>query len=236
MNEKHHKRIARALIFAVFVAGFAFALIPLARSADSAGEVTSLRNGKLFRWEKAQWNSIERGAAVKMGDKLKTDDKALAIVNFPDNGRFVIGPKSELTIGDKSGAFSTELPRGQIWVDASSLPKGRLLQVGTPQAVAGVRGTKFSVIADEIGTAGCTCEGLIEVSVLDQKSPGDTAPAVISSAAKQFVEIDTAGNHPGEAKSDLHLLRRKRGDRYDFCFTCHEVGGRGKMKKDWSDL
>lgn len=42
------------------------------------------------------------------------------------------------------------------------------------------------------------------------------------------------GRHGG--MDDRVLLRSKRGDRYDWCFTCHVVGGRGELKRGWESL
>lgn len=202
-------------------------------SQARTGEVASVRKGKLFHKAGDQWRELSRGDAVRYGSTIRTDRKAIAVINFPEQGRLVVGPSTTMVIGENSNDLEASMSNGRIWIDAQRLGKDRTIQVTTPQMVSGVRGTKFAVMADDEGAATCTCEGLVSVTV-----PGDTGvdTAVIPTPGEHFLEIGADGSRPDSAQPDIHLLRRMRRDRYDWCFSCHVVGGRGELKKDWTDL
>jgi hypothetical protein len=67
-----------------------------------------------------------------------------------------------------------------------------------------------------------------------EKSDG----TVISAPTGSFLPIDEKGDSPQESKSSIFLLKRLglgKKKRYDFCFNCHQVGGRGELKRGWSN-
>ena len=194
-----------------------------------AGKVVALKRGKLMRMTKEKkWEAVSKGGTVYFGDRIKTGKRTIAIVKLPGKGRFVIGPQSDIRLGMDKKEFNALISEGSVWVDAAKLSKGSTLKVRSPQVTTGVRGTKFSVLTDKKGGAVCTCEGLVDVIFSDSE--------VIQSPGKHFVEIGKNGEHADEAKHDLHLLRRKKKNRYKWCFECHEAGGKGKLKRNWNKL
>lgn len=139
---------------------------------------------------------------------------------MPGQGEIVLGPSSEITLARKE----LDLGRGAVWVNAR-LARGTEMRVRTPVVTAGVRGTKFSVLSDTDGAAVCTCIGEVDATLLDSR--------VVRSPTARFLPVAADGTSPPKARSDRHLLVRPRGDRYDWCFTCHEIGGRGALKRNW---
>lgn len=165
------------------------------------------------------------GDAVDFGQTVRTSRDGVAILQMPGQGRFVIGPSSVIRLAENAANAQVKLERGAAWIDAR-LSRGRTLSVSTPHAVGGVRGTKFSVLTDSDGSAVCTCSGDVSVTLPDS--------TVIRSVSGRFVPVDHGQPAPSQARGDRHLLVRPRGDRYDWCFTCHEIGGRGMLKRGWS--
>lgn len=221
-----HSRTSRAVRAAFFVViGLALIVGARAEPAVRRGAVVSVRGGNLERWSANAWRSLEAGDAIAFGEKLRTTRGAVAVLSLPGQGRFVVGPASELTLGADAASSRTRLDRGSVWVQAALEP-GRRMAVVAPVGVAGVRGTRFSVLADDDGAAFCTCTGRVDIELGDSR--------VIPARTGQFVPVDSGSAPPGRASSDRRLLNRPRGDRYDWCFTCHEIGGRGRLKRGWS--
>ena len=188
------------------------------------GRVVSVKGGRFARHENGKWVDIKSGSKISFGDKVRTGKRAIAVLEIPGKGRFVIGPNSKLKIGKDSNDFSATLDQGAVWVDAR-LTKGSIMNIRSPMATAGVRGTRFSVMADHEGGAVCTCTGEVDVTLNDGRT--------LQSTKGTFVPIEYDGTGPESASPDFLLLRRKKDDRYQWCFTCHEVGGRGELKRNW---
>ena len=100
------------------------------------GVVTSIRDGKLEKMDNANWKELSVGQDVFLGDRVRTDKTAVAIVKFPDVGQFVIGPSSEMEMGKDTKKFPNEMDRGALWRKAD-LPKGGRASVSTSLATAG---------------------------------------------------------------------------------------------------
>lgn len=198
---------------------------PAPATAATSGKVISLKEGKLFRKTGEDWKGLSIGDQVSYGDSIKTDDRAVAILTLPGKGNFVVGPNTHMTLGEDKKEFGAKVVKGSVWIDAK-LPKGTTLSVTSPTSVAGVRGTRFSVLSDDDGGAVCTCSGELDVTLSDGSR--------ITSTTGTFVPVDKGRPGPEKAVPDFLLLRRKRNDRYQWCFNCHEVGGRGELKRDWA--
>lgn len=192
---------------------------------SSDGTVLSVAHGGLSILRGSAWVTLARGGSVAAGARLRTDDRAIAVLDLPGRGRTVLGPGSELEIPAPGADARFELTRGAVWMNATLRP-GATLRVRTPQVVAGVRGTSFSVLADDEGAAVCTCRGTVDVELRDSR--------VVRTGTGRFVPVDSAGHGPARARDDRDLLCSPRGDRYDWCFTCHEIGRRGELRRGWS--
>ncbi len=196
-----------------------------AAAPDAPGEVLTIRGGKLEKFGSPAWKALMVGDPVTLSDRVKTEERALAIFRLPQIGRYVLGPATEIELGKASGGYATEVLKGSVWVHPENLA-GNTLTVKTALASTGVRGTMFSVIADGEGMDICTCTGLVDVTPEKGgklQAPGGT-----------FVKVTPDGTAKAGAISSKMILSRV-GDgakaRYDFCFTCHEVGG--AVKKEW---
>ena len=216
------KRVHIALV-ALLVMGLT--AVQALSTEQYSGSVETLRNGSLDRQQTESWIAMTVGDQVFLRDRLRTDSKALAILGLPQVGRYVMGPNSQIEIGERVKDFTTTLVKGGVWVDAD-LADGNTLTVKTVLASTGVRGTKFSVIHDEDGMDVCTCEGVVDLTLADG--------SVLTVPAGSFAPLDNNGASVGGVRSSSQILRRVgegKNPRYDWCFTCHQVGG--AMKKDW---
>jgi hypothetical protein len=158
-------RMGCAMLLAL---GLALMLIPTGAIAAESGEIVALRGGTLERLERDVWREIVVHAAVRVGDRLRTGKGAVAVIAFPVLGRFVMGPGSEIELGRAPKDFTTQVDRGALWLRATPTAGSRAA-LSSPYAIAGVRGTAFSMLysADGKTVCACTCTGSVEVRTPD---------------------------------------------------------------------
>lgn len=192
---------------------------------EESGTVVSLRGGTLERLEKAAWREIGQGKKVGIGERLRTGKAAVAVIEFPSVGRFVMGPGSEIEMGREPKDFTTKMNRGALWMQ-TALPAGSRAAISTPIAIAGVRGTAFSMVfgEGEKAVCACTCAGNIEVTSPDGKK--------LAVPKGEYVAVDAGKPVPDKAQASAPVLAQT-GTVFDFCQACHVVGGKGKLKPDW---
>lgn len=196
-----------------------------ALAAKDVGTVASLRGGTLDRQEGGAWKALAAGQKVATGERLRTGKEAVAVIDFPGVGRFVMGPASEIEMGREPKDFTTKMNRGALWMQ-SSLPAGSRAAISTPIAIAGVRGTAFSMVfgEGEKAVCACTCTGNIEVTSPDGKK--------LNVPKGEYVAINAGKSVPAKAQASAPVLEQT-GTVFDFCLACHVVAGKGKLKPDW---
>ena len=192
---------------------------------EASGTVVSLRGDTLERLERDAWHAIAQGHKVSMGERLRTGKTAVAVIEFPSVGRFVMGPGSEIEMGRAPRDFTTKMNRGALWMQ-TALPTGSRAAISTPIAIAGVRGTAFSMVFGEGDKAvcACTCSGNIEVTSTDGRK--------LAVHKGEYVSIDAGGSVPATAQPSAPVLEQS-GTVFDFCQSCHVLGGKGKLKPEW---
>jgi hypothetical protein len=192
---------------------------------EASGTVVSLRGDTLERLKKNAWHAMVQGDKVSMGERLRTGSTAVAVIDFPGVGRFVMGPGSEIEMGREPRDFTTKMNRGALWMQ-TALPAGNRTAISTPIAIAGVRGTAFSMVfaEGEKAVCACTCAGNIEVT-----SPDGSKLAVPKG---EYVTIDAGRSVPTTAQPSAPVLEQS-GTVFDFCQACHVLGGKGKLKPGW---
>ncbi|MBI5237936.1 MAG: FecR domain-containing protein [Deltaproteobacteria bacterium] len=218
-------RTARLFVFMVFMAAFFILAGGRAWAADN--RVVTVRGGDIELLRGDTWERLATGSPVSLGDRVRTGKAAVAVVKLAGIGSFTIGPDTEMEMGKDKKEFKAGLTRGSLWLN-SKLPKDGKAYISTTLATAGIRGTKFSVIVDEKGMEVCTCIGEVEVMLNGGKT--------LNAMTGRFVSIKAGDALPDIAEPSNLILKRvgKGADkRFDFCFTCHTVGGRGEVKRDW---
>lgn len=194
-------------------------------AAKDVGSVASLRGGTLERQGGRTWEALAAGRQVATGDRLRTGKGAVAVIDFPGVGRFVMGPASEIEMGREPKDFTTKMSRGALWLQ-SDLPQGGRAAISTPIAIAGIRGTAFSMVfgEGEKAVCACTCTGSVEVTLPDGRK--------LNVPKGHYVAIPADGPAPAAAQTSVPVLAQA-GTVFDFCLNCHVVGGKGELKPNW---
>ncbi len=190
---------------------------------DRGGKVVDVRNGKLEQLIDGEWKQVKNGDTVSLGSRLMTDKTGIASVEVPGIGRFVMAPGSEFELGKDLKEVKNKLSKGTIWMDAK-LSRGSNASVATPVAMTSIKGTRFTVVSDGNRFCACTCVGEVEVTTNNGK--------VVKLPAGEFFAFTEGEPLPEKPRSALPEFE-KRSAAFDFCFNCHIVGGKGKLKRDW---
>lgn len=214
----------RVLIGTFVVLGFCLTLI-FDAYGKGKGVVSSIRDGKLERLVNKDWRQMAASQEVSMGERLRTDKAAVAVIEFPDVGKFVIGPSSDLELGKDTKDFKTKIDRGAVWLK-SSQPKGSKASITTSIATAGIRGTSFSMVFGEGEKVVCVCTCSGEVEAITKTGEKIKVPK------GQYLPVASDGPAPRKSETSLPLLEKK-GTVFDFCLNCHIVGGKGRLRPDW---
>ena len=115
------------------------------------------------------------GTSVKAGDKITTGAKTKIRISMTDGSILAIGPRSSLTIAryDASGDKRTGSIRvaiGAFWMQVTkwAKPTESFIEIETPNAVAGIRGT--TVWGDTQRGVVCALEGTVAVRSVSGKA------------------------------------------------------------------
>ena len=151
------------------------------------------------------------GSEINEGQKLQTADAASAVLTMADGSRLRLPPSSlaevaasrryagrasEQAASDGWFAGALRVLRGSVEVFATKVLRAKPLEVVTPTAVVGVRGTQFRVSFDEAASASTRSEVVEGVVRLDA---GKQTPGVDLRAGFGAVN-DATGSAPRVAK------------------------------------
>lgn len=184
-------------------------------SPSPIGTVKEIRKGTLERQDKNVWKPLAVGMVISANDRVRTGADGTAVLALNEIGAVLIGPGTEYYLGDPASGFKTLLKRGYLWISAK-LSHGRTMSVATANAVAGVRGTKFSVIQDAQGMDVCACKGAVEVSLRDGTS--------MNVASGMYGAVNASGKMgtPEKGKPHLEKIWKEKPARYAPCLNCHK--------------
>ncbi len=181
----HALDASRRRTHAAAAAVMVVALVALAGTgwAQDAGTIAAL-TGTVEIGRDGTWTAAAVGAAVRVGDTLRTGQPGRTQVVFRDDSVLNLADDTELVVNEQvfepdQGVFRSliHLARGKLKTlvgESYSQPKATY-QIETLTAVAGVRGTEFVIVFDPVAevtsVAGVT--GTAEVhSVLDRVRHG----------------------------------------------------------------
>ncbi len=162
MQSTAHGRILLALALAALAAANLTAL-----SAAPAGRVEAVQGHVILQRGTAN-NPLEGGEELFEGDRLISGSASAALLQIGQH-RLRLGPDAHLLImraDEGANLFRLSLWLGRLWV---YVQKGATavvnFQVETPAAIAGVRGTLFSVSVASDGTTWVgVSEGIVDVA------------------------------------------------------------------------
>lgn len=191
-----HHRLA-AILLTVALVGPLHAE-PLPRSAPISGRIISVRSGETAVLVPS--STVRRAEVrqnLKAGDVLRTNARGTLAIVFADRTQIRLGRNSVLRVNAVRGGSpsSLSLQRGRAW---GRTPRGGRsnLSVETPAATAGIRGTEWSISADEDSTSLQVFSGEVELSN-DQGSVsvrgGQAASAVLGRAPTRVALVNPVG-------------------------------------------
>lgn len=164
-------------LFAVFL--LTLALSAAARSAEieGAAAVSSIAGQVERKSGSGDWKRAAQGDALSPGDSIKTGAGSKARLVFEDGTLMVVGELSVFKISALAADYAASTRNSKVSLESGSmravvskkLTAGSGFTVETPTAIAGVRGTDFSVELDDEQTTSVTVfDGQVEVgSILE---------------------------------------------------------------------
>lgn len=143
-----------------------FLWVVLAAGAADAAYIKEYKGWVDYRPVSRDWVRLVGGASpqLKTGDEIRTRRASMADISMDDGSRVVLSPNSSFVLaGETQTHASVGLGFGRLraWVRKFS----KKFDVKTPTAVCAVRGTDFTVAADETGATRVEVyEGIVAAS------------------------------------------------------------------------
>ena len=160
---------------------------------------------------------VAAGASIPVGDTIRTGDASTAVVQLADGSHIKLAPNSEgrldeqrrfqvkataAAIDEGLVAASLRLISGSVEVFASKVLRARPLEVSTPTAVIGVRGTVYRVRNDVTpATAAASAVNASATEVLEGK-----VHAQVGAAATQAADVPARFGAPLEEGRKIVVL------------------------------
>lgn len=130
---------------------------------DYVGKVIKVKGNPQLKRD-GQMVRLQRGSKVKLKEIISTNKGEFVTVQMNVGHKIYVFPNSKLEINLQKKKTHIQQYMGQLWLKVKPLEKEEAFTVQTPSAVAGVRGTGFSMqVVDETVSAICVCEGKVEV-------------------------------------------------------------------------
>lgn len=187
--------IAACLAFPLMgMGGTALASTPGQPLGAVVGEATFVIGAASILQEDGSSRVLDRGAAVRVGDRIETKAGGHVHLRFVDGGRLSVRPASRLHIESYShsaqqpqlGAIKFRLDEGVVrsitgsWGEAAR----ERFRLNTPVAAIGVKGTDFVVRSDMERTAASVYTGAITLTPLANTGCGASVGPCISGHEK----------------------------------------------------
>ncbi|HUU04080.1 MAG TPA: FecR family protein [Myxococcota bacterium] len=187
-------------------------LSTFAQAHDSAGFVAAVRGQAQVIRGGEQLDAV-MGMEIREGDSLRTFKKSRLKVLFSDDALIALGSNSEVVVtkhlfAAKAGQRVTRLRLvgGKLRALVQKLVAGSRanFQVRTSNAVAGVRGTEFALVAGEKDTQICTFSGAVVFS-----GPGGEKVLVAAGQGSRLEADGKASRAEALAEAELRRVRRE---------------------------
>ena len=138
---------------------FSIALLTMSQSYAGIGSITEQLNTPPSIQRKAQTLTGAKGTGVEMNDAVRTAQGKVGIT-FDDNTKVQVNENSKLVIDDfvydpkkGTGKLALNMAMGTVRYASGSIAHNspNSVNVSTPSATIGVRGTDFTATVDELG-------------------------------------------------------------------------------------
>lgn len=144
----------------------------------------------------APWKRLAEGAKVREGDALRTGPKSRLELRVPDGSRVRFGAGSQVVLsqghfgkkGERKVTFTLWL--GRVWAKVAKRMGGEsTFEVKTQNAVAGVRGTSFTVMAHaDLSSVVKVYAGAVGVKKVEGETASSKRPARRQVAGPQRID------------------------------------------------
>lgn len=162
-----------------------------------------------------KWQELTDEVRLKAGDKIKTKQDSKAQVTFSKQSRILIKSNSKLQI-TKNQAGNVDLKRlklnlGEVIVKFIDQLGGQL-EIETPSAVAGVKGTTFKVVVNEQQeTRVAVNEGKVAVTnEIGTVTVTKGKEAEVTDEKSQPIIKDNPGQKKGQKKQDKKWIKQTK--------------------------
>jgi FecR protein len=175
---------------AVCALSLTVALAVPARSEDKLGVVTTVVGPVTVARTAAPSEPLKFKDDIFRHDRVTTGDNAITRILLGGKVVVTARERSTLTITEVPGLSTIDLSSGRIAVavDKTRMKPGERVDVRTPNAIAGVRGTVLIVEAERNTSTVTVLRGLVEVVRLDPKTGRAVGP-VTPVGAQQAVSV-----------------------------------------------
>lgn len=130
--------------------------------------IVSYRESEDSEYEQIQQEQI----TIASGSYIKTADQSFARVYFPDNSLVSLDANTEIQLEFAAEDRSIDQLLGKTWHRVQNVLNGGSYEVSTPNAIAAIRGTSFSVSFDGVDVTDIeVTESNVEVSGRDTEQP-----------------------------------------------------------------
>ena len=133
----------------------------LMKGTPVSGTITFLKGTAEFKThDKEEWSPLKYGDKIKEGSLIRTGSESSMEIKFEDGNTFMlkentsVGFQSARKTGDNYSKYKMSLNMGKLVSDIQKTEKqDTAIQIESPTAVVGVRGTVFRSSVDEDGTS-----------------------------------------------------------------------------------
>ena len=174
---------------AAMIAGVAAEGAPVQRAAPVSGRIVATKAGEtavLVPENRAR--RAEMRQDLKAGDVLRTNAGGTLAIVFADQTQIRLGRNAVLVVKQvtRGSPSSLQLQRGSMWARS---PRGRSnLSVETPSATAAIRGTEWSLTADDDSSSLSVFSGEVEFA-----NPQGSLSVTGGQAAHRVVLVNPSG-------------------------------------------
>jgi hypothetical protein len=177
---------------------------------DDAGVRFSSLNGQVDIKYPGQddYQLARLGMPILIGSQIKTELESSAILSFSDMSTYVIKEDSEVVVGappERDGKL--KILMGNVWINIKKMLKDGSMEVETNQAVAGIKGTTFTMEVTDDGTTLKVLEGTVAFT---SQATGETADVTTGEMASadddglsEVAAFDVAAEEDSWAEFDL---------------------------------
>jgi hypothetical protein len=148
-----------------------------------------------------KWQVGDMEDKLPYGAMIKTDEDSTGVLGFPDMSTFTMKPGTTIILAGKPQKESKiKLVAGNIWTNIKKILKDGTMEVDTTQAVAGIKGTIFSMNEENGITTLKVYRGMVSFRPLNGGNSVDVSEGEEISADSSGLKEKKSFNYETELK------------------------------------